>query len=276
MTKVNRRVRSALFVPGSRPERFEKALGTGADRIIIDFEDAVEESLKAHARENLRTFMSSHPAAQVAVRVNAVGHIEHSADVACCADLAGVVALMLPKAEGRGQVEQVAACGKPVWPLIESVAGALSVASIAAAKGVERLTFGALDLGLDIGAKAGSPAAGKIMDQLRYSLLFESVKHGLDKPLDTVFADIANLDGLRAMASFGRDLGLGGMLCIHPSQVAIANDGYSPTVEEIAWAMRVVEAAKRDPSGAFRLDGKMVDAPVVKQAYRVIEDQAGA
>lgn len=266
-------IRSALFVPGSRPERFDKALATGADCVIVDFEDAVEEELKAQARENLASYLNGRADARVVVRINAVGHPEHQADLAFCKSCPGVLAVMLPKAESKAQLEAVGLCGKPLWPLIESAQGVLAIGAIASAPGVERLTFGALDLGLDLGLKAGSKAAQKVMDQVRYAILLESVNAGLAKPLDTIFADIADLAGLADMAGEGRDMGFSGMLCIHPDQVGGVNQAYSPTPEELNWARRVVDAAGTQSAGAFRLDGRMVDAPVIRQAQRLIDSQ---
>lgn len=266
-------IRSALFVPGSRPERFDKALATGADRVIVDFEDAVEEALKAHARSHLAAYLNDRPDVRVAVRINAVGHPEHLADLAFCTTCPGVVAVMLPKAESKAQLEAVARCGKPLWPLIESAQGVLAIAEIAGAAGVERLTFGALDLGFDLGLKAGSNAAHKVMDHVRYAMLLASVNAGLAKPLDTIFTHITDLEGLAQMAGEGRDMGLCGMLCIHPAQVGPVNQAYSPTPEELDWARRVIEAARTQSAGAFRLDGRMVDAPVIRQAQRLVDSQ---
>jgi (S)-citramalyl-CoA lyase len=264
------RVRSALFVPGSRPERIDKAFATGADRIVVDLEDSVEDSLKAQARRNLAQYLDLNPAARVVVRINAVGHSEHQADLDYCKNARGVMAVMLPKAESEAQIQLVACCRKPIWPLIESAKGVLAISSIAQASNVERLTFGALDLGLDLGLKPGTPSANKLMDEVRHGLLFESVSRGLSKPIDTVFPDIADLEGLAKMAANGSDLGFGGMLCIHPTQIQTANQLYSPTQAELDWAIRVIEASRCTRDGAFRLEGRMVDAPVIKQAYQLV------
>lgn len=272
MTSQKRAVKSVLFVPGSRPERFDKAFATGADHVIVDFEDAVEEALKPQARQNLEQYLELNPSACVMVRINAVDHPEHMADLAFCKRMQGVGAVMLPKAESQAQLRAMNLTGKPLWPLIESAKGVLAIAEIAQVPGVERLTFGALDLGLDLGLKAGTRSAEKVMDQVRMTLLLESVNAGLAKPVDTVFADIANLDGLRQMASDGRDMGFGAMLCIHPSQVAVVNEVYSPTAAEIEWALNVVAAASTQSAGAFRLDGRMVDAPVIRQAKRLLNE----
>ena len=120
-------VRTALFVPGSRPERFAKALATDADAVIVDFEDAVEPALKAQARENLEAFLCANPDARVRVRVNAAGDPEQAADLELCGRLPGVIGILLPKAERAMQVRIAAACGKPVWLLIESARGLLAL-----------------------------------------------------------------------------------------------------------------------------------------------------
>lgn len=275
MTSLQRAVKSVLFVPGSRPERFDKAFATGANRIIVDFEDAVEEELKAQARENLAGYLSERPDAKVVVRINAVGHPQHQDDLDFCRSAAGVSAVMLPKAESPEQLWGLGYLEKPLWPLLESAKGIRALDAIAQVSGVERLTFGALDLGLDLGLRAGSAAAQKVMDQVRYQMILASVSAGLAKPIDTVFADIANVEGLRQMASDGRDMGFVGMLCIHPSQVAVANEVYSPSEAEIEWAKKVIAAASTQSAAAFRLEGRMVDAPVIRQAKQLLNEQSG-
>ena len=164
-------VRSALFVPGSRPERFSKALASGADAVIVDFEDAVEEPLKRQARDNLGVFLQAHSEAQVWVRINAPEHAEHFEDVAFCKAHANVTGVLLPKVESAAQVAVVAAAGKVIWPIIESARGLLAVAEIAHAPQVERLSFGGLDLALDLNLSSGSAAAQFALDQARLALI---------------------------------------------------------------------------------------------------------
>lgn len=262
-------VRSALFVPGDRPERFVKALATGADVVIVDLEDAVEDELKAQARENLQHLLSSNPHVEVVVRVNGSDHPEHQADVAFCAGAAQVRAVILPKAQSRTQVEHVGKQGLVVWPLIETVQGVEALAEIAGAKNVERLTYGALDFGVELGLKSGTTAANRMLDQVRFRLLTQSVRAGLPRPLETVFADIAALDKLAEFAKDALNMGFEGMLCIHPKQVAVVNESFSPTQDELAWAASVLEASL-GAAGAFRFEGKMIDAPVLAHARRLI------
>ena len=149
-------IRSALFVPATRPERIAKALESGADAVIVDLEDAVAENLKVQARANLDAFLDANPQARVLVRINAPHHEQQAADLELCRRQPGVVAVVLPKAESAAQVELAAACAKPVWPIIESARGLLELPAIARAAGIERLTFGALDLGLDMGLSSTS------------------------------------------------------------------------------------------------------------------------
>ena len=267
-------VRTALFVPGSRPERFAKALASGADAVIVDFEDAVEASLKAQARDNLEAFLDANPDARVRVRVNAAGDPEQAADLELCRRLPGVIGILLPKAERAMQVRIAASCDKPVWPLIESARGLLALGEIAACEGVERLTFGGLDLALDIGMNSGTPAAAVVYDQVRLNLLLHSRVNDLQPPLDTVFPALDDAEGFAATIRHGRDLGLLGALCIHPKQVGVAHAALAPNADELDWARRVVTAAESG-AAAFQVDGQMVDAPVLSRARRLLAS-AGA
>ncbi|MFL9814820.1 CoA ester lyase [Stutzerimonas sp. VN223-3] len=266
-------VRSALFVPATRPERIPKALATGADAVIVDLEDAVAENLKRDARDYLDAFLAGDSAARVLVRINAPGHAEQAEDLKVCAAHPGVIGVLLPKVESAAQVAVAAACGKPVWPIIESARGLVALAEIAAADGVERLSFGALDLGLDLGLTSGSEAAERILDQARYALLLHSRLANLAPPLDSVFPDIKNLHGLAQMVADARDMGFGGLLCIHPSQVAVVHETLMPSADELAWAERVL-AAGASGDGVFVVDGQMVDAPVLGRA-RHLSQRAG-
>lgn len=265
-------VRSALFVPGSRPERFAKALASGADAVIVDFEDAVEEPLKRQARDNLGMFLQAHPEAQVWVRINAPGHVEHFEDVAFCKAHANVAGVLLPKVESAAQVAVVAATGKPIWPIIESARGLLAVAEIAHAPLVERLSFGGLDLALDLNLSSHSRAAEFALDQARLSLILHSRAADLVAPLDGVHPAIDDPEGLRSSIRHAYEMGFAGALCIHPKQVPVIHQALAPGAEELAWAKRVVEASAHG-AGAYQIDGQMVDAPVLLRAQRLLAAQ---
>ncbi|MCF4984202.1 HpcH/HpaI aldolase/citrate lyase family protein [Pseudomonas syringae] len=258
-------VRSALFVPASRPERIPKALASGADRVIVDLEDAVEENAKEQARDNLETFLVSHPQAHVLVRVNAPEHWSHEADLALCQRHPGVRGILLPKAETVEQVRLAYSTGKPVWPIIESARGLVALPQLAASIGVERLSFGSLDLGLDLNLRTGSEAAEQVLAHARHAVLLHTRVANLAAPLDGVYPSIHDTDGLRRHTEFVRDMGFGGALCIHPNQVKVIHQALQPSAAEVDWARRVVAGAEGG-AGVFTLDGQMVDAPVILRA----------
>ncbi|NYE23253.1 (S)-citramalyl-CoA lyase [Pigmentiphaga litoralis] len=267
--------RSALFVPASRPDRFDKALATGADAVIIDLEDAVLPDDKATAREALSAWLAASPGHQVVVRVNAVDTDWAEADLAMCRRHANVAAVLLPKADSAEIVAHAAGFGKPLWPIIESAAALVNLAAVAASPGVRRLAFGSLDLGLDLDLDPDSAAAATILDQGRYAVLLHGRVAGLAAPLDGVHPAIRDLEGLAVSAGRARDMGFGGALCIHPTHVRVLNDSFLPTPAQREWARRVLERAASE-SGAFQLDGKMVDAPVIKRAQRLAQRGAQA
>lgn len=261
-------LRSALFVPGNRPERFAKALATGADAVIVDFEDAVQASDKVVARQHLEAFLVAQPDARVWVRVNTANHPEHAAELALCAALAGVCGILLPKAESAEQVLRAAHTGKTVMPIIESAQGVVELAAIAQTPGVQRLTYGGLDLSLDLGLLAGSPGAERMLDQVRFQLLLQSKLAMLAPPLETVFARIQDCAGLSTFITDAQAMGFCGMLCIHPAQVAVVHEALKPTERQLDWARRVMDGAAS--AGAFQLDGQMVDAPVIQRARNLL------
>ncbi|MFJ5235594.1 HpcH/HpaI aldolase/citrate lyase family protein [Pseudomonas neuropathica] len=262
-------VRSALFVPATRPERIPKAIATGADRVIVDLEDAVQENLKEQARDNLERFLSDNPDALTLVRVNAPDHWAHVADLDLCRRHAGVIGILLPKAESAEHVLTAANTQKPIWPIIESAKGLSALNEIAGMQGVERLSFGSLDLGLDLNLTTGSHAAEEILSHARYAVLLATRVAGLAPALDGVFPSIQDTVGLQSTVQFARDMGFGGALCIHPSQVAIIHQALKPSPEELRWAQRIIEAASSG-EGVFVLDGQMVDAPVIGRARAIL------
>ena len=270
-------VRSALFVPASRPERFAKALAAGADAVIVDFEDAVEEPLKAQARDNLAAFLGQTPHAQVWVRVNAAAHPQHARDLAFCAAQPGVAGVLLPKVESAAQVAAVARTGKPVWPIIESAKGLLALEEIAAAPGTQRLSFGSLDLALDLDLSPETPSATLFLDQARMAVQLHSRGADLLPPLDGVYPAIDDPDGLSQAVRHASDMGYGGALCIHPRQVPVIHAALAPDQTRLAWARRVVAASiAANGAGAFQLDGQMIDAPVLLRAERLLALAADA
>lgn len=264
-------MRSALFVPGSRPERFGKALSAGADAVIIDLEDAVEADAKASAREHIACHALESPQHRFLVRCNAAETPWFQDDLALCGSTPAIVAVVLPKAESRQQVQAVRqATGKPVIPIVESAKGVQALDALAAAEGVQRLAFGYLDLMLDTGTRPDTPGARLLLDHVRCRVLLASAAAGIAAPLDGVHPDFRDMEAVSNIAIQVRDMGFGGMLCIHPAQVEAVHAAFMPSEHERVWAQRVIAEFERTGSSAFQLDGKMVDAPVIERARRIM------
>lgn len=263
-------MRSVLFVPGSRPERFSKALAAGADAAIIDLEDAVEQEQKPQAREHIRAFAESNPDLRFMVRVNDATTSWFDDDLALCASLPSVFAVVLPKAEYSSQIKQAADTGKAVLPIVESPQGVLALRELAASPGVTRLSFGSLDLMLELGTTGDTPAAHTLLEHVRCQILLHSAVHGLAQPLDGVYPDFSDAQGLQQHALHIKNMGFAGMLCIHPAQIGPIHAAFLPSETEQDWARRVIDIADTTGSSAFQLDGKMVDVPVIERARRIL------
>lgn len=267
----HRLLRTALFVPASRPDRIPKALACGADQVIIDLEDAVEADAKLAARQHITDFAAANPAAQFLVRVNGASTPWFEADLALCAALSSVAGIVLPKAESALHVQQAAATGKSVMPVIESARGIAHLAEICQAKNVARLAFGNLDFGLDLGLDTGSKGAAIMLDHVRCQLVLHSRLAGITAPLYGVWPDIKDPAGLQQAAELAKGMGFSGLLCIHPSQVAIVAAAFSASPEELAWAGRIMQKVEDTGAAVFEMDGEMVDLPVIERARRLIQ-----
>ena len=269
--------RSVLFTPGDRPEMLRKAPRTGADVIVFDLEDAVAPARKAEARKAVADVLTSgfDPDCEVCVRVTAD---DATADLDVLLDddprLDG---LMLPKAEAGEDVRRLAERATergddlPVFALVETARGVLHAEEIAAARPTTAVCFGAEDLAADVGASRTE--AGTEVRYAREHAVLAASAADVDA-VDTVFTDIEDREGLRTETEFAAGLGYDGKIAIHPAQVEPINDAYTPSPERVEWAERVLAArteADADDRGVFRVDGEMIDAPLIAQAERVIE-----
>jgi citrate lyase subunit beta / citryl-CoA lyase len=261
--------RSYLFVPGNRAERFDKALASGADAVVLDLEDAVTPEDKGIARDAVARYLA---AADGTMRQRLVVRINDQSTPWFDADLAMLAAsrarsVMLPKAEAVATVARLrAACpGIEVLALVESARGVLRAQALASAEGVVRLVFGTLDFALDLGL-SGDPTG---LDHAASHLALASRAAGLPPPVAGVTPDID--DSARLLADFARARahGFGAKLCIHPKQIAPVHEALQPSATELDWARRVVEASQ-GAQGAVQVDGRMVDKPVLQRALRML------
>ena len=265
---VAERARSLLFVPGSRPDRFAKAVATHADLVVVDLEDAVADADKTTAREAVANWLDGGgPDAAAAVRVNALTSAHHEADLAALSGRRGLRAVVVPMAEDPEGLSALARrLGEHVTvvALVETAVAVHRAHELAAAPGVRRLAFGHLDLAADL----GSSTQDAPMLMARSTLVLASRVAGLPGPVDGVTTALDDPDTAARDASRARALGFTGKLCIHPSQVGPVNAAFRPTEQELEWAHRVLAAAAS--GGAVRVDGQMVDAPVILRARNLV------
>lgn len=263
-----------LFVPGHRPDRFDKALTSGADAIILDLEDAVPLTDKAVAREAIRVAWGAWSASQrarVLIRINALNGAEAEADLTWLSTLEGLTAVMVPKAESVAELQRVAQAGSAqmqLIPLIETAQGVRALDAIAQAPHVLRLALGHLDLQADLGMACESDEVE--LGPVRFQLVLASRGAGLPPPIDGVSTSTQDMTLVQTDAARSRRFGFFAKLCIHPAQLQPVRQAFTPTVAQQDWAKRVLAAEVAAGGGAFSVDGKMVDPPVLRLARQIL------
>lgn len=257
--------RSYLFVPGDRPERFDKAWGSAADAVILDLEDAVSPPRKAEARGFVDEWLDT--GRSVWVRCNACDTPWFAEDLRL-AGRPGLAGFVLPKAEEipAPLLAAVRDHGIGLMPLIETAQGIAKAESLAQHPEVVRLAFGALDLQVDLGIEGDDDA----LLFFRSRLVLASRLANKPAPVDGVTPSIDDPEALRSDTVRARRLGFGARLCIHPHQIATVHGILAPSAEARQWAARVVAAMAASADGAVTVDGKMVDRPVLLRAQAIL------
>ena len=278
-------IRSKLFVPGSRPELFEKAAGSAADALSFDLEDAVAAEKKEEARKHIATFLSrakDFPGKIMIVRVNVIASHLFEADVEAVVSAGANIIINLPKVESAADVKKavgtIAHAEKFTGPEnkigllanIETPKGLRVAAEIAAADSrVMGLQIGFKDLLSQWGIDSRDATAQQV---IRLQVRLAAAEAGI-AAYDGAFTDIKQPDAFRAEAENARRMGFAGKSCIHPSQISIANEVFAPRAEEIAYAEKVLAAAREAAgrgAGVFTMDGQMIDEPIIAQARSVV------
>jgi citrate lyase subunit beta/citryl-CoA lyase len=282
-------IRSFLFIPADSEKKLAKAADINADAIILDLEDAVLPARKSIAREMCVEFLKTErPSAEVWVRINPLDTDLWQDDLAAIIghNPAGI---MLPKPDGPADIETLSHhldaleakqghIGEPlrILPVATETATAVTTLNAYSRTHLPRLyglTWGIEDLATDMGAYTNRTADGMPaypFDMVRAQLLFAAKASGIEA-VDTLFADFKDPDGLAAYARSAFNMGFSGMLAIHPAQVEIINDAFTPTEAQIEHAKKVIQAFADSPgAGAVSVDGKMTDLPHLKQAHRIL------
>lgn len=269
------RIRSALFVPAGREDFLTRAADRGADAVILDLEDGVDLSRKEEARRSVARALETvdFGEREVMVRLNGPGSAFFPADLEALRAFPRFPdTLMLPKVDSPAHLAEVSdaldrhgiACG--LIPCVESAAGVLAAPEIARASGRNTgLMFGGFDFSADIGAAPHWEA--QLHARSRVVLAAAAARI---EPIDSPYDDYHDPDTLAELSRRARRLGFTGKCAIHPAQLDVINQAFSPTPEEVAHARRVVEAARAQGSGAIAVDGKMVDMAVVRIAQRTV------
>ena len=257
--------RSYLFAPGHNAKLLTRVFDAGADAVMLDLEDAVPAEAKDRARAMVAEVLADHPAW---VRINPAPSPLAEADLAAVAEAAH--GIRIPKTESAADVAWVAqrAPGRPIICAIETARGVRAAADIAAVPGVRHLAMGGVDLAKDLGAGSGNLQTLYV----RSHLVVASRAAGIEPPIDSVYAQLDDETGLREQAAFARSLGFFGKSAIHPRQLSILHQVFTPTEQEIAWAHEVLAAFEAAGGDALQLpSGEFVDAPVAERARRLLQ-----
>ncbi|MBN3858577.1 CoA ester lyase [Paraburkholderia sp. Ac-20340] len=272
MNELNNAI-SYLFVPGDRPERFEKAVRSGADVVIVDLEDAVAQANKGAARSAVLeewkalSAVANETNVTLCIRINALREDASRHDVALC-NLLRPSLIMVPKVESRNDLSVVAreVPDARVLALIETATGVLEAREIATAPNVARLVLGSVDLMLNLGVTNDREP----LDASRSMLVLASASAGIAAPVDGVCTSITDLDLVKADTERARSFGFAAKLCIHPKQIAAITAAFSVSDDEFAWASQVVAASKASAGAATTVNGAMIDLPVLMRALRIV------
>lgn len=269
--------RSMLYVPGDRPAMLEKAARRGADMLILDLEDAVPMSSKAEARAAVRAAIPilQEQGARVGVRINSLAS-ERNADLAAFGEgppdafmVAKATAAVIEEVAGTDSVAEV-----PLLALIESARGLLDAPEIAEHPRVAGLAMGEADLGADIGMSVGDEDEAWTPSRTR--VVWAAAAAGLPGPIGPVYIDLKDLHGLRRSTERLRMLGFGGCSAVHPSQVEVINEVFTPTpleIEEARESVREYDAAVAAGRGVILdSEGRLVDEAVVRRARQLVAD----
>ncbi len=264
--------RSFLFVPANRPERFLKATASGADAVILDLEDSVPFESKKDARLAIKSSWQElkKSAVSLVIRINSPETKWGLEDLDFFQGLDGLNGVMVPKCESSSSLNRVSQdfIGVPLLPIIESAAGYLALPEIAKTANVSRLVVGHIDFLADSGMLCSEDQLE--LNSLRFQVAMCSRVGGLAPAIDGVTVSVDDVELIRADAERSIRFGFGGKLCIHPKQISIVHETLAPSVDQISWANKVIDAMEISGGAAVQLDGKMIDLPVLLQAKRLL------
>ena len=266
--------RSFLFAPGSEERKLVRALESGADAVVADLEDAVASEEKDAARDLATRLLGDVGAESLRLlRVNGIETEWHDADVAVVGEI-GLDGVVVPKATAAAVRTVGGRVDTPIVAIVETARGLREAFEIASQEQVAVLLLGAVDLGLDLGLEERED--GQEILFARSSLVVDSAAAGLRGPVDRVWVDVRDLEGLARDCAVARSLGFRGKALVHPDQIAPTHEAFAPTASELRRAREIVAAYDRavgEGRGVVALDGDMIDAPVAERARELLNDE---
>lgn len=262
--------RSFLFVPGNRSDRFDKALSTCADYIILDLEDAISPKEKAKARDLIDNWFNKQNRVinELLIRVNGIDTSWYDDDIRLIKSLP-IKGLVIPKVEKSEVINSASdALGedKILVALLETVTGIINIRELASHKKISCIAFGGADFRVDSGIEGDE----RELDYIRTKIVLESQYAGLYRPIYSVTEDINNQARLESDVVTAKQFGFGGKLCIHPDQIDIVNKGFMPNASDIAWANNVISKINLAGNDAVAIDGKLIDKPIIERAKHIL------
>ncbi len=266
--------RSVLFSPGDSPGKMEKALNSDSDVVVLDLEDGVSPEEKESARENVTDILKGKKySPEVWVRINPLD-FEGRKDLDLLKRTNGVEGVVYPKANSHEVIQRLSyeingrGMDSGIIPIIETSMGVLNAGGIAGASNVTAVIFGAEDLAADIGARRTE--GGEEVIYAREKVVVSASAFRVTA-IDTLYTNFENREGLRRDVETAIEMGYDGKLAIHPSQVEVINNAFKPESDEIKWARKVIEKKENlEGVGVFEVEGEMIDAPLIKQAERIL------
>lgn len=273
--------RSLLYCPGDEPDMMENAIETNADTIIFDLEDAIDPNSKETAREEVKDFLGQvgDTGKNISVRINQYDRLG-AADVEAITASDNFLpdSIVLPMASDTETIEKLnnhlkenGAEETTIIPLIETATGLINSEALANCQNISAIAYGDQDFTADIGATVTGEKTESLYARQR--IVVAAAAANIDA-IDTVETDISDIEGLRNQTQFVVDIGFKGKLAIHPDQIDIINQSFTPSEEQIEWAEKVLEgkkSAQEQKKGVYTVDGQMIDPPLIERAKKIQE-----
>lgn len=270
-------MKSLLFTPGNREDRFLKALHSNSNFMILDLEDSVSDDDKYLARVNIKNFVTANDVKnKIFIRINSYKSKHFEDDTTLLFSIRNhIKGVILSKCENIKSINSLREF--KIIPMIESAKGIKNIHKIAKQENVIAMTFGALDLikSLNMSKNGFGPneidSVSYLLNYTRVQLVLASNINKLLPPIECIYPNLKDLEGLEKSLILAKNMGFGGALCIHPNQVPTTNKAFEYTKKEIKWAKEVLKLAAKNKNNAFQYENEMIDLPLINKAKEILK-----